>query len=918
MENAPIAAETATECFARFTVAIDPLAAAVKLLASKVVDKRQTVRVLAGVRIEAAPCGTLTLEATDCETFARVTVEADPLETVDPGAFLVDARNLSDLLAKAKKERDRATLESDGARLTIKCGRNRWQVPELDLADFPCHPIGETEATLSGEMDAAQLLADLKALAPAIGKEEYRLYQRGYVLQRVTLAERDRFTMATCNGGNVAVASRALPAGFEAWPDTIAPASFGSVLQAAHKVAGSPQTVTVERFGQWVAADLGAVRVVSKVIDAEPFDWQRAFTGPLAPVEATEGALFPDLLPGRPIGAMDTLAKAAPVAIEWSEAAQGMLGTSPQDPGLLLGAMNLTGATSAPRKGYFYTQTGAREATEYLQALAAQAGLPDEDTFAEMVRARNEEVKVDKVLTRHAPECPMPVRRAEEDYKNHGLQYSNGRIVGYTVAGVEGHPAFVEVVQDWETLAMREVERAEHWEAVAGSYSILMPADGPQIEPEHSVTVEGDRTYPIATNGAAIHLSKEQVAALCGDSLWDVLAFTGADGRTRYVSQWLWDDGATRLLCVGADGRCPKAGEPREYVTRAEVEAALAGEPVPEAEPVQDSEPAPEAPAVAPEPEIASSAPEIAPLAADPAPLDPIAAIEARLAAVEAMLTPLSGEEAGRTLSGERTKRTAAHERAIRRAWSERKARREAVEMALRQRDARNAADDAAKGLAYDLKRAECDRDRMEQEVLRVSDICRERDAQLAIAMETIATLRHKRRRAVLLAREMKTRAGHYYANWKEEARRAGIAEARAETLAAQLAKAGGDIATLRRKRRANALLARKRTREMVAAVNHMHDRLDVATADLDRAQLAPVYFGAEDGMTRADLAGAQVEHVTRARERAEMLEKALRASNQRAEAAQAAAERGAGLIEAMGVELANAKAALRRHGIAA
>lgn len=95
-----------------------------------------------------------------------------------------------------------------------------------------------------------------------------------------------------------------------------------------------------------------------------------------------------------------------------------------------------------------------------------------------------------------------------------------------------------------------------------------------------AVEVTGDREYRIATKGAKIELTKEQVAALCGDSLWDVLEFPGADGRPRYVSQWLWDDGCSRFLVVGKDGRCPKAGAPREYVTRAEVEAALAGESV--------------------------------------------------------------------------------------------------------------------------------------------------------------------------------------------------------------------------------------------------------------------------------------------------------------------------------------------------
>lgn len=82
------------------------------------------------------------------------------------------------------------------------------------------------------------------------------------------------------------------------------------------------------------------------------------------------------------------------------------------------------------------------------------------------------------------------------------------------------------------------------------------------------------------------------------------------------------------------------------------------------------------------------------------------------------------------------SKRTHAYERAVRRAWAERRAARDYRALFLMQRDARNAADDAAKGLAYDLDRARAAREQVEAEALRVSEICRERDAQLAAASD--------------------------------------------------------------------------------------------------------------------------------------------------------------------------------------
>lgn len=111
-------------------------------------------------------------------------------------------------------------------------------------------------------------------------------------------------------------------------------------------------------------------------------------------------------------------------------------------------------------------------------------------------------------------------------------------------------------------------------------------------------------------------------------------------------------------------------------------------------------------------------------------------------------------DEAGATPTAiQASKRTSAHERAIRHAWAERKAAREYRASFLMHRDARNAADDAAKGLAYDLDRAKAAHDRMEAEALRVSDICRERDAQLAAAKDQARLAEHEAREA-LAARE--------------------------------------------------------------------------------------------------------------------------------------------------------------------
>lgn len=133
-----------------------------------------------------------------------------------------------------------------------------------------------------------------------------------------------------------------------------------------------------------------------------------------------------------------------------------------------------------------------------------------------------------------------------------------------------------------------------------------------------------------------------------------------------------------------------------------------------------------------------------------------------------------------------RPKRTAAHERAIRRAWAERKARRDA-ELHLRLGRAQH------EQLRAQYDNAAEARTRFLQGMM-------ESDQRERIAMR-------KRRRAVLLARGLQRRLNAEFrlvdrnaARMRESENKAIMQESRANVLAAQLAKAGEDIAKLQRR----------------------------------------------------------------------------------------------------------------------
>jgi DNA polymerase III sliding clamp (beta) subunit (PCNA family) len=550
MQHETMSPETATDARAIVTLAGRELRDAVKLLTSKLVERRQTVPVLAAIHFDIAPDGAATLTATDCDVWASLTLAAngDSIDAIEPGRFCLDAAGLHKLLSKLGKV-DRLRLTDTGAgRVILKAGRSEYKLPARNADDFPLVPIAAYRAESGGAIDRAQFLRDLAALAPAMSDEPARQYLNGIALQVRQLAGRDRFAMAATDGYMMAAASRDLLPGFESWGAAIMWRKAVAFTLAADKLAGAGD-LTLSRSREFIATECGALRIVSKLVDATYPEWPMAFEQMLAPTDEGQGALFPDLLPEWPLARTEALQKASARAIEWRGGFGGVIGECAGDPGMMWGAM-----------------------------------------------------------------------------------YRGGN-----------------------------------------------PATGRDYDCGVTVDVAGDREYPVPIPGAKIGLTKEQVAALCGDSLWEVLEFPGADGKPRYVSQWLWDDGATRLLCVGADGRCPKAGAVREYVTRAEVEAALAGDPIavaseavsaPESAPVCVAEPAPATHAA----ETVEIAPLSAPVAAEAvidADGDPIAAVRARLAEIEALLAALPAQSVP-------AKRTAAHERAIRRAWAERKARREA------------------------------------------------------------------------------------------------------------------------------------------------------------------------------------------------------------------------------------------------
>ncbi|MHA1113509.1 MAG: DNA polymerase III subunit beta [Alphaproteobacteria bacterium] len=195
-------------------------AAMLKALAhvQNVVERRNTIPILANVRLQAADGG-LSLTATDMDMAVVERVDAD---VVQPGATTAPAHTLYDIVRKLP---DGAQLElddaGDAARLRLLSGRSDFTLPALPTEDFPVMAEGE----LGHEFTVAA--GDLRALVDhtffAISTEETRYYLNGIYLHAAE-ADGIRVLRAVATDGHrLARVEVALPGGAEGIPGVIVP-----------------------------------------------------------------------------------------------------------------------------------------------------------------------------------------------------------------------------------------------------------------------------------------------------------------------------------------------------------------------------------------------------------------------------------------------------------------------------------------------------------------------------------------------------------------------------------------------------------------------------------------------------------------------------------------------------------------------
>lgn len=543
MEQTHIDAATASPAFASFTVETKALADAVAFLAKRVTERRNTIPILSHIAFMVDLPGRVTMTASDLDNFASVEIAAD---VATPGNFTADASALADVVAKLGKVKGSYSvgIEDKGDRVRVYAGRNEYKLNRLPIDDFPAMTLSDP-TPLAFTLPAGRFLSDLAALAPCVSTDGSRYYLEGVALQVRALGGRDRFAMVATDGHKIGVASRELPEGAAALPDPILPRKAASILCHAAKLSPTCDVLGVEFYREQgdgagkFRFTLGGVVVECREIKGTFPAWEHCWDDQLAPTgEALP--MFPELLPAAPLTHMQAIEKAVKADVIWEPARDGMSGTLPGDPDILFAAINPKAGNLEPVKGYKVTFQADQEAAgRYLVALA--------DQRAGRTVARDK--------------CR--------------LQVMGGEVLGLTVGNWEFEQGRYEERPNWETLHVEKVWIEGRNVYETGAYSEVMPRDRAKMRPDVTLEIDGDATvYPLGVKSGAIHLTKDQVRAIAGDSVFETMAVEIA-GRAVYILRWLWEQGDSRFLTVRPDGRTFKGGE---IVTRAEIEAALRGE----------------------------------------------------------------------------------------------------------------------------------------------------------------------------------------------------------------------------------------------------------------------------------------------------------------------------------------------------
>ncbi|MEL7491181.1 MAG: DNA polymerase III subunit beta [Pseudomonadota bacterium] len=235
-----------------------------------VVERRNTIPILANVLIQATADNRLTLTATDLDIEISESAEAD---VAAPGATTTEAVRLHDIVRKLPDgSQIKLELVGEEGRLQISAGRSQFSLAVLPDDDFPTLAADDLPTNFSTPTaDLARLLDKTRF---AMSQEETRYYLNGVYLHALTDGEEaPLLRAASTDGHRLARLDAPLPKGAETMPGVIVPRK--AVTELARLLDDAAEMVEIGVSETKIRFGFGAGYLTSKLIDGSFPDYER-------------------------------------------------------------------------------------------------------------------------------------------------------------------------------------------------------------------------------------------------------------------------------------------------------------------------------------------------------------------------------------------------------------------------------------------------------------------------------------------------------------------------------------------------------------------------------------------------------------------------------------------------------------------
>lgn len=228
-----------------------------------VVEKRNTIPILANVKIEAAS-NAVTLTVTDMDLVATQEIEA---AVNTEGSLTVPALTLYDIIRKLP-EGAQINLNADSAssRLIVKSGSSKFTLSYLPSEDFPV--IAEGDLTHKFTLDVKTFVRLVEKTKFAMSNEETRYYLNGVYLHVMN----GNLRAVATDGHRLASIEIPAPEGSSEMPGVIIPRK--AVNELAKLLEGQDK-VTISVSESKIKFTANKIELLSKVVDGTFPDYQR-------------------------------------------------------------------------------------------------------------------------------------------------------------------------------------------------------------------------------------------------------------------------------------------------------------------------------------------------------------------------------------------------------------------------------------------------------------------------------------------------------------------------------------------------------------------------------------------------------------------------------------------------------------------